>query len=194
MKSRANRLFIDVGVGFGKEAEKKGRPVNCAIIGLETDTNRYNIMKDIYVGTLLNVVASDKDGEIECWEHPKFGVQLSMTEFHSVDSGWKRVKKKTVKLDSLEWESFNEIHIWADVQGSELLMLKGATKMLLSGRVVWIQLEVMKNPFAVVGVCENWVTGKQVYEFLDECGFKPSVELNQLPEEEHKDVVFTRMK
>ena len=42
------------------------------------------------------------------------------------------------------------------------MMLKGATKMLSSGKVKWLNLEVRKNPKV-----EGWPTAKQIYDFLD---------------------------
>jgi len=171
-----NKLFIDVGVGR-PNTEAWGREKDFAIIGLEPSINRYNNCKDTYPGKLLNMVASDRDGEISCWEHSKCGVILFMGKYHK-NLNFKRVRKKAIKLDSLEWKNFDEIHIWADIEGSELLMLKGATEMLSSGKVKWINLEIRKNAFS-----KGWATAKQVYEFLDKYGFKPA-------KTKRRDVIF----
>lgn len=178
------KLFIDVGPGTLKsEAWRIGK--DFTIIGLEAGTDRYNNLKDVYPGKLLNVVVTDKDGEIECWDDSKEGVMLFMREDSMRNENFKMIKKKSIKLDSLEWRDFDEIHIWADIEGAELLMLKGATEMLSSGKVKWINLETRVN-----APVEGWATAEQVYRFLDEYGFKPMVLLTQLCEKRHRDVVF----
>ncbi|TES92944.1 MAG: hypothetical protein E3J87_03410 [Candidatus Cloacimonadota bacterium] len=176
------KLFIDVGVGK-PNSEAWSREEDFTIIGLEPDTNRYNNLKDVYPGKLLNMVVSEKSGEIECWEDSREGVVLFLGE--GLVETFKKVKKKAIKLDDLEWGNFNEIHIWADIEGSELLMLKGATGMLSSGKVKWINLEIRKNP-----PIEGWARAEEVYGFLDKRGFKPGVSLGQLHERKHRDVIF----
>ena len=176
------KLFIDVGVGT-PNSEAWSREKDFTIIGFEPDTNRYNNLKNIYPGELLNVVVSDRSGEIECWEDSKEGVVLFLGE--GLGENFKKVKKETIKLDGLDWKDFDEIHIWGDIEGSELLMLKGTIEILSSGKVKWINLEIRKNP-----PIEGWATAKQVYDFLDKHGFKTEVSLNQLHEKKHKDVIF----
>jgi len=191
MEFTVKKLFIDVGPGTrNSEAWRKGK--DFTIIGLEAGTGRYNNLKDVYPGKLLNVVVTDKDGEIECWDDAD-GIMLFMRESSMAQGNFKMVKKKTMKLDSLEWRDFDEIHIWADIEGAELLMLKGATEMLASGKVKWLNLEVRKN-----APVEGWATAEQVYGFLDKYGFKPSVLLTQLHQSphqichkvKHEDVIF----
>lgn len=184
MKSIFNKLFIDVGVGR-PNTEAWSREKDFTIIGFEPSMNRYNSCKGVYPGKLLNAVVSDRDGEISCWEHSKRGVKLFVDEDDIIFKNFKRVKKKAIKLDSLEWRGFDEIHIWADIEGAELLMLRGATEMLLSGKVKWINLEIRKNALA-----KGWATAKQIYRFLDKYGFKPKILFNQLPKRKHRDVIF----
>lgn len=174
-----NKLFIDAGVG-NINSEAWGRKKDFTIIGFEPCVDIYNNLKDVYPGKLLNIVVLDKDGEIDCWESSKYGVWLFRDD--DMNGEFKKVNKKTIKLDSLEWRNFDEIHIWADIEGSELLMLKGATEMLSSGKVKWINLEVREDiPF------RGWCTTSQVCEFLDKRGFKPT---NFLIKKRHRDVIF----
>jgi len=175
-----NKLFIDVGVGK-INSEAWGREKDFTVIGFEPCTFIYNNLKDVYPGKLLNVAVSDRDGETECWEDPEHGVCLFERK-SGLGQGFKKVKKKTIKLDSLEWKDFDEIHIWADIEGSELLMLKGAIEMLSSGKVKWINLEVREDIPA-----KDWCTTSQVYEFLDKYGFKPS---NLSVGKRFRDVIF----
>ena len=185
------KLFIDVGVGR-PNTEAWGIEKDFTIIGLEPSLHRYNNLKDCYPGKLLNVAASDKDGEINYWENlkdPRDGICLFREKSIKANEDFKIVKKPAIKLDSLEWKRFDEIHIWADIEGAELLMLKGATEMLSSGKVKWINLEIRKNAPA-----EGWATAEQVYGFLDKYGFKPDVLIFQLREIRHRDVIFTPKK
>jgi len=127
---------------------------------------------------------------MDCWESSNM-MMLFMRE-DNIGSNYKKVRKKAIKLDSLEWRAFDEIHIWADIEGAELLMLKGATEMLSSGKVKWINLEVRKNAPKVREsiLTEGWCTAKQVYEFLNKYGFKPIVKLDRLHAKGHRDVIF----
>jgi len=174
-----NKLFIDVGVG-SINSEAWGREKDFTIIGLEPSIDRYNDCRDTYPGKLLNMVAADRDGEISCWEDPERGVELFRKGNASYN--FKPIKKEAIKLDSLEWRNFDEIHIWADIEGSELLMLKGATEMLSSGKVRWINLEVREDIPA-----KDWCTTSQVCEFLDKYGFKRA---NLLIKKRPRDVIF----
>lgn len=178
-----NKLFIDIGVGR-PNTEAWGREKDFTIIGLEPGVDRYNNIKDVYPGKLLNVAASDRNEEIDYWESAEHGVIFFMGG-DNINKDFKKVKKKAIKLDNLEWKIFDEIHIWADIEGAELLMLKGATEMLSSGKVKWINLEIRKNAPA-----EGWATAEQIYEFLDKYGFKPDVLISQLREIRHRDVIF----
>ena len=187
MKQQFKKLFIDVGVGK-PNSEAWGRENRFVIIGLEPCIARYNRCKDVYPGELLNVAASDRNEELDCWEEP--GGEHGVVVFKSVEYdnfNMRKVKKKAIKLDSLEWRGFDEIHIWADIEGSELIMLKGAIEMLLSGKVKWINLEIRK--FAVAGD-DRWPTAKQIYDFLAKFGFKPMMSIDQLNPKKHRDVIF----
>ena len=176
------KLFIDVGVGH-LNTEAWGREKEFTIIGLEPSTNRYNKLKDSYPGHLLNVAASDENGEIVCWEDPKYGVVL--VKRPGIHDKFKETIKKSITLDSLSWEGFVKIHIWADIEGSELRMLKGATEMLSSGKVKWINLEIRKNSPA-----KGWASSQEVYIFLHNYGFKPDILQKRLRKKTHRNIIF----
>lgn len=184
---RQRKLFIDAGVGkSNSEAWRKEK--DFTIIGLEPATNKYDALKSIYPGKLLNVAALDREGRVACWENPKYGVVLFMDEDKiNIDGNFKKTTKRAIKLDNLEWKGFHEIHIWADIEGSELMMLEGATEMLSSGKVKWINLEIRKN-----AITDGWPTAHQIYSFLDRYGFEPNVSYDSLRETKHRDVIFTR--
>jgi len=184
MKHKPKKLFIDVGVGR-PNTEAWGREKDFTIIGLEPNPSRYNNLKDVYPGKLLNVAVADKKGEMKFWESQRYGSVLWLNRGDE-NRGFEKVKKKTIKVDSLPWRDFDEIHLWADIEGAELLMLKGATEMLSSGKVKWINLELRK-----ITPSEAWATAEQIYEFLDKYGFKPQISLDQFGKAIHKDIIFT---
>ena len=178
------KLFIDVGIGKpGSEAW--GREKEFIIIGFEPCSRRYEKLRGVYPGMLLNIVVADKDGEIDCWEDPERSVLLFLRR-SSKQYNYKPVKKKTMKLDSFPWCAYDEIHIWADIEGSELLMLKGATEMLSSGKVKWLNLEVRRTIDS-----DGWCTADQVYDFLDKRGFKAATPYARLKKAGHQDMIFT---
>ena len=179
------KLFIDCGVGVPhSESWRKDMWDGYTIIGLEPDPVRYNNLKDIFPGILLNVAASDKNEEISGIYHNTSGFIAGgypgYDEFHTV---------KAVTLDSIykEYGPFDKCSIWADIEGSELRMLKGATEVLK--KTDWITVELHTHPKT-----EEWCKSKDVYDFLENLGFTTNTKMK--PETEHDscyDATFVRI-
>jgi len=182
---KVKRLLIDVGVGYPDTEAWQKQYREFTIVGLEPGINRYNALKSVYPGRLLNLAVAEEDGELDCWEDETHAVMLRFSPDFQVYCNPKRVKKKAIKLDSLNWKEFDEIHIWADIEGSELIMLKGAKEMLSSGKVRWINLEIRK-----IAPVNGWPVAQQVYLFLSSYGFIPTIPLKQLQNKGHRDVIF----
>ena len=76
--------------------------------------------------------------------------------------------------------------MWADVEGSELEVLKGASLSLGLGRIKALNLELNKER-----VADGWCTADEVVEFLARYNYVPV----DMPKEfDHIDVIFIKEK
>ena len=185
----SKKLFIDCGVGIPHGEAEQPRWKDYKIEGLEACTDKFTEIKKCYPGLLLNLAISDKDGFIDGLErHTSF--ELYEETFNRTP--YRKVKKESITIDTL-YEKYgdnaDEVAIWADIEGSELLMLKGATKLLASGKVKWVMLECRAE--APKTHQPGWCTAKQVYDFLAKYGFEPFIPLTGLSGTRERDIVFT---
>jgi FkbM family methyltransferase len=160
------KIFFDLGAGVkNSEAWCKDLWKDYIIIGVEPDLTRYNELKDIFPGKLLNLAISDKEEEISGIIHDTSGFIVGGYPGYN-----KFIKIKAVTLDSIYKQYFNpeeisEIAIWADIEGSELRMLRGATEVLK--KTNWINVELHTHPQT-----NDWCNSSDVYKFLEKLGFK----------------------
>jgi FkbM family methyltransferase len=179
------KLFLDCGPGV-KNAEytRKDMWEGYTIIGLEPDPIRYKNIKDEFPGILLNLAVSDQEGEINGILHPTSGFIAG--GYPGCDN---YITVKAVTLDSIyeEYGPFSSVAIWADIEGSELKMLQGATEVLK--KTDWITVELHTHPKT-----EEWCKSKDVYDFLENLGFTTNTKMK--PETEHDscyDATFVRI-
>jgi len=178
------KVFFDLGPGvLRSEAWRNDMWGSYKIIGVEADPTRYAKLKDVFPGTLLNIAVSDQIGEISGVLHPTSGFIVGGYP------GYKdNITIKTVTLDSLDQEygPFNEVAIWADIEGSELRMLYGATEVLK--KTNWINIELHTAPKT-----DEWARSHDVFTFLTNLGFKPNIlERPQTLLDSNYDILFTR--
>jgi len=178
------KAFFDLGPGvLNSEAWRKDMWEGYTIIGVEPDAERYKKIKDSYPGILLPLAVSDTLGTLKFVKHPTSGYIA-----HAYPGLDEIVEVETITLDWLDekYGPFDEIAIWADIEGSELAMLKGATEVLK--KVKWINVELHTGPKT-----EQWCKSYDVFKFLTDLGFVPSSpEKPQTSHDSCYDVIFTR--
>ena len=153
------------------------------IIGLEPDPFRYENLKVSFPGTLLNLAVSDKEQEI-------YGIIHDTSGF--IAGGYpgytETTMVKAVTLDSVyeKYGPAEKIAIWADIEGSELKMLMGATEVLK--KTEWITVELHTHPKN-----NQWCNSHDVYTFLENLGFTTDTkEQSQTEHDSCYDATFTR--
>jgi len=165
-------VVVDVGVNkgyfsllFAKLMEDKGKvlsfepdPDNCFWIKKSINANKYNSIK------LYQIALSDKNGEATFYPGKKSGLG-SLFLSNSAAPDKKPFKVKTRKLDDILKEGgIEDIDIIKiDVEGSDLLVLKGAENTLKKSKNVKLIMDIdvgSKNE------------RQQVFKFLISCGFK----------------------
>lgn len=192
IKQQQPDLFIDLGPGrVGSEAWEVNKTFpNCKVVGYEPQINRYDILKSAkYPGDLYKFVISDVDDMVSGFTgHPEGKSDFWLYGGDSINGAYLNITLPSHKLDTLFINSdFNNIFIWADIEGSELVALKGAKKLLKSKRVLGLNLELRKTPEAV-GAC----SAKDVANFLMGYGYLPTEDLSVLNNYTHKDFVFIK--
>jgi len=178
-------VFIDIGVGVvNSEAWwfKKKWP-NIKIFGFEPCISRYNILEKVFPGSLYNYALGDTNKDVDFFTE-SIGDDEVGTLFKTKRSEI-RYKVCMRTLDELDKElNFgNNIFIWADTEGAELKILKGAIKLLSLSRIKGLNLEVWRNSQA-----KDWCTAKEVWIFLEQ--FKIKREIQRTVDGDHWDVIY----
>lgn len=186
------KVFLDIGVGgFGSEAWEviKTHP-GCKIIGFEPQPERYQSLRQHnYPGILFPYVISDVEGMVKGYMGYKGG-KSDFWLFGGDDQpagAYREVDIMSYTLDELEvyCGSFNDAFIWADVEGSELAVLRGAGRLFDEEKIVGVNVELRSNPIRT-GVC----TAGEVNEFLRSKKFERIGKLDIT--KGHRDVIFVR--
>jgi len=128
------------------------------IIGAEPHFLRYRDLEPTYPGFLFNSVISTKNGLVKGYEEEDFKLFCTEEELKN----YKPTKRFSSTLDAFDkiYGPFKNIFIWADVERSELEVIKSATEMLKEKRVVGLNLEIDKESYP------------QIANFLNPFGFK----------------------
>lgn len=140
--------FINCGPGYvGAEAwSLKSLYPSCNILGFEPQTERYNhLISGSFPGVLEQKAVGASKGHIEGlmgFIGGKSDFWLNGDE-NLVEGGF--YKKEIVEITTIDdiLENINgKAFIWADIEGSELEMVKGATKSMEQDKIVGFNLEL----------------------------------------------------
>ena len=168
-------VFIDAGPGHpGSEAWVLKRVIpNISIIGLEPHPIRHLFLKlASYPGILFNWGLGSQEGKVHAADtysgYSLHGKNQNLADGDTyLGEGSFYVTTVDYLVDLLRLEA-KKLFIWADIEGYELDMLKGASNTISSGNIVGFMLEVW-NPYK-----------ERVDDILIEQGFSKLV-LSSLP-------------
>jgi len=177
-------FFIDIGVGkLDSEAwiMKKYWPI-CSMIGFEPSKQRYEYLKETYPGLLVNEAVSNS-----FYVNGYDGVDFVLNCREEEKKLYSPVTIGSITVDQLLSRcQVPKVVVWADVEGSELEVLKGASLSLGLGRIKALNLELNKER-----VADGWCTADEVVEFLARYNYVPV----DMPKEfDHIDVIFIKEK
>ena len=132
----------------------------------------YGINIDIRMVALSNKVgdavfykSSGEAPKVEGWDTGNKSSSLLRPKRHLTEHSWckfTQTKVTTTKLDSYKYK-FDFIHM--DVQGAELLVLKGGEKTVKLAKAVWIEVSNIE-------LYANQALKNQVSHFMQHLGFK----------------------
>lgn len=186
--------FIDLGPGvLNSEAwwAKKAWP-NVKIIGLEASQTRFDSLKKNYPGTLLYRAISDYTGKLDMSLVDNMAVAHPIKKINGGTYDMRISKNFTidcVSLDDLEqlYGPFKNVFVWADIEGAELDMLHGCTRLLNENKIIGFNLEIWLNNAGA----KDWPLVQQIEKFLNRHGFKPKLTWQPNPVS-HADIIYLK--
>jgi len=164
--------MYDIGVGLKTEWLTLGKIwPEMKIFGCEPCLRNYFKILPKFPGKLFPVALGDKPGKRILYLHPKNPTEVEVPVW---------------TLDYFDYvaDRPDNILLWMDIEGAELLALKGGQKLIESKRVKWINLEQHFEPRA-----EGWVEPEQLHQFLVAAGYERRLEYGK--SKDLQDVIYT---
>jgi len=184
--------FIDIGPGiaFSEAWLLKRFDPTIQVIGFEPQSERFQKLSHFcYPGRLFMNAVSDVDGIIvggNGFRGGKSDFQINPTD-QQVDRGeYAKAERISLTIDTIASQMIrqnNTMFVWADVEGAEEQVLKGAVKSLSEGRIkgILLELHVQKD--------KGGYFWKDATAFLRQYGYKPVALFNIQPT--HFDCIFS---
>lgn len=166
------KIFVDIGASFGQYAFYANKIMhNGQIYAYEPDTQRFielqtNCRRWESLSTnKINVfpyAISYKDGKVTFYSS---GGSISGTFFKYRKLSWKEIIVDCYKLDTLFKDKIPDV-VKIDVEGTELRVLRGATKILSKGKTIFL-IELHQGIDPKGQKCK-----RDVFDFLRKFGYK----------------------
>jgi FkbM family methyltransferase len=161
-------IFADCGPGTSYSEAwwvKRDRP-NTKVIGFEPMPERFSqLLKDGYPGYLLGIGVSDKIGTVDWF----CGEQANLMVAEVEKPHKRKIQGRVVTLDSQFRDMEGSLFVWADIEGAAMFMLRGATELLKSQRIVGLNIELWSFRYG-----DDWGSYKDdVIAHLGQYGYHP---------------------
>lgn len=162
--------FFDFGPGHpGTESWLFRERYSGKVFGFEPNINRFKELRKSFPGVLVNCAVGNESGFLSGYSgitpYPEPNCDFKFSEPLSNIERYDQVEIEVLTLDQLDakYGPFNDCVIWADIEGSELRMLQGGTKILSEKRIQALLLEVSS--------AEGWYSEEELVEFLKTFGY-----------------------
>lgn len=142
--------FLDCGPGtVGSEAwSVNDLNPNCKIIGIEPQKERYSMLKiENYPGELHNCAIGDSNIKKKGYT----GFAEGKSDFWAIASkdlleigAYRETIIDFVTIDNIIG-NYKNVFVWADIEGSEYNMIKGAINNMIQGNILGFFLEIHKE-------------------------------------------------
>jgi FkbM family methyltransferase len=177
------KAMYDIGVGPKSEYTNIQLMMPwIKLYGCEPNPICYEKIKSKFHGLLLNCAIHSEKKKLELFT---CGDDKQASAF-AIPKATQSTLVPAMTLDEFDLEcgSPEGILLWADIEGSELDMLRSGPNLLSSGRVHAINLEVRKDTRGV----EGWCTADEVKAYLKTVGYIPVKKYNN--QRSHWDLIF----
>ena len=173
--------FINIGVGVGKDGTVskeaqyvKNKFPDINIYGIEADKERYELIKKDFPGSLHYGAVGNTDKPVTMYKDP-CGSGIDMVIGSKInDKVISQPATPGIMLDkfcnehNIGKEFTDKIFLWADCEGHELEILKGAHNLLKKHLISYIILELwVCSPYPET----PWIEAKSVIEYLNLHGY-----------------------
>jgi FkbM family methyltransferase len=182
------KVFIDIGAGeIGSEAwEVKKTNPDCIIIGFEPQPERFKILKQHnYPGILVQAVINNIDAIVDGYMgYPEGKSDFWLFAQNQHPDAYKKIKIESYTLDNIEkkYGPFHDSFLWADVEGSELSILQGATRLFNENKIIGVNVEVRKTAIGPGACTEN-----EIISFMKAKNF---IQIPHNQTTKHYDIIF----
>tara|TARA_Y100000310_G_C20671497_1_gene810535 strand:- start:1382 stop:1996 length:615 start_codon:yes stop_codon:yes gene_type:complete len=141
------------------------------IYGFEPCSSRFNSISN-YPGILHKMAVTDISGKFDGYMN-NYDFKINAEEDDS--DPYIKTTVESITIDNLnkKYGPFENIFIWADVEGGELSILKGSVDLLKEKKICGINLELWSNP-----PVENWPTCDEIVEYLRDFDYHVSFSVN----------------
>ncbi len=183
------KVLLDVGVGPKTEyLTLLEHYPDMRLIGLEPCIPTFLELIPKFSGILLPYGAWHEETCLELYISDN-NLEISSVFPHK-NNEEKTQKIYTKTLDSIDKHLgyLDRILLWMDVEGAELMALKGAKNLLLSKRIKWINLEV-RDHWSRTDACVK----QDIDELLIPLGYREKLQYNHHnrgTKAEHRDVIY----
>lgn len=175
--------LYDIGVGDKTEWKNlKEQYPFLRVYGCEPNHTLYDKLIDIFPGSLAPLAVGSEAGPKTLYI-PE-GKPMSASLYKTEDTE-REFRVAVITLDQFDlWAAEQQdIILWLDIEGSELSALKSGMRLLRSGRILAINLEVRDE-----AVVPGWATSKEIDDLLTSLDFKlVKTYLNNVS---HRDVIY----
>ena len=187
-------IFFDAGPASSQQEAYEISKIlpNVKIYGFEASSPRYEAMKDTYTGEIFNVMLGECKktytgylGGAKLCKVPIDNFRINITKEEAKDEriGFVESTIECITLDDFYYNNKmdGKVFVWADIEGSELSMIKGSIELMKSKTIIGFNLELSNK--------EWFPKHTEVLNFLDAYGYEP-IESPDLSRSSHKDVLF----
>lgn len=189
--SPAPDALYDIGVGLKSEyVTLRKKWTDMKVFGCEPNPSIHEKLLKKFPGMLLRCALSTRRGEVPLYNIDS-GEEMDCSTVKPYCKHRQIALVPTMTLDEFDERSAmangsfpQRIILWMDIEGAELDVLQSGKKLMSSGRVVAINLEVREE---VLG--DTWCSAKQVNEHLCAIGYKWQRKYNN--QRTHWDVIYT---
>lgn len=183
------KAFIDIGVGPKTEylVIKKKFP-KVPLFGVEANPDTYNLIKDVFPGKVFNRAISESGEPVDFYIHKENTMASGLIPYDNTKDNIQKITVPSQTLDGF----FQEIGepdgclMWMDIEGYELKALRSAPRMLVSGKIKWLNIEVRNRWNNKSNAC----TESEIDRFLEIYGYKKIFSYNHYPSSRHHDSIY----
>jgi len=186
--SQTLSAVYDIGVGPKTEylTINKKFP-DLKMFGLEANPNTYQEIVHKFPGTVLPLAVSESGGQVRYVVHEQNVMASGLVPYDNENDG-EEFFVPSITLDEFDkrFGSKNGVLLWMDIEGYELKALRSGSKLLSSGRVKLINLEVRPRWNGKSAGC----TEQEIDEFLHPYGYRKVFVYNHYPQSRHHDAIY----